>query len=309
MEQHKKYLIVIEGPTASGKTALGIALAQHFNAEILSCDSRQFFKEMTIGTAKPDAEELAAVVHHFVNCLSIEEAYNIGDFERDVLLFLDAYYQQNNIAIMVGGSGLYIRAVCEGIDVYPEVDQGIRLALNQELETKGIETLQEELAELDPVYHSTVDLSNPHRLIRALEVCRGTGEPFSSFQGKRKIVRPFEIIKIGIDWDRAKLYGRINRRVDLMMDAGLLEEAKLLYPKRHLNALQTVGYREFFDHFDGKLTLKEATELVKRNTRRYAKRQLTWLRKEKDLHWIKAGTAIGEVVAWVETQLKNENRS
>lgn len=304
MDQDKKYLIVIEGPTASGKTALAIAIAQHFDAEILSCDSRQFFKEMTIGTAKPDAEELAAATHHFVDCLSIEESYNIGDYERDALRFLKTYYQQNNIAIMVGGSGLYIRAVCEGIDKYPEVNKEIRLALNQELETNGIEALQRELAQLDPAYYRTVDLSNPHRLIRALEICRGTGQPFSSFQGKHQTSRPFEVIKIGIDWNRAELYDRINRRVDLMMEAGLLEEARKLYPKRHLNALQTVGYREFFDYFDELTTLAEAIELVKRNTRRYAKRQLTWLRKEKSLHWIKAGTDNKEVIAWIEAQLE-----
>lgn len=302
MDQDKKYLIVIEGPTASGKTALAIQLAQHYQAEILSCDSRQFFKEMTIGTAKPSAEELAAAKHHFVDCLSIEEAYNIGDFERDVLAFLEGYYQEKNVAIMVGGSGLYIRAVCEGIDVFPEVDKKIRATLMQTLEQEGIEVLQKELEDLDPIYYHKVDLSNPHRLIRALEICRGTGQPFSSFQGKNKALRPFEIIKIGIDWDRTQLYERINKRVDLMMEAGLLKEAKDLYPKRHLNALQTVGYREFFDHFEGKTSLKEAIDLVKRNTRRYAKRQLTWLRKEEGLHWIKAGSPVEGLIDWINQQ-------
>ncbi|BDS13369.1 tRNA (adenosine(37)-N6)-dimethylallyltransferase MiaA [Aureispira anguillae] len=307
MNENKKYLLVIEGPTASGKTALAIGLAQYFKAEILSCDSRQFFKEMTIGTAKPTTEELAAAVHHFVDCLSIEQAYNIGDFERDALSFLTTYYKEHDLAIMVGGSGLYSRAVCHGIDEYPAVDKGIREALNELLETKGIESLQEELAIADPIYYKKVDLSNPHRLIRALEICRGTGAPFSSFQGRNKVKRPFEVIKIGIDWDRAKLYERINLRVDLMLQNGLLEEAKSLYPKRHLNALQTVGYREFFDHFDGLTSLEEAIELVKRNTRRYAKRQLTWLRKETELHWVKAGTATDEVIDWVKNQLNKTN--
>lgn len=296
MEDNTKYLIVVGGPTASGKTTLAIELAQYFEAEILSCDSRQFFKETNIGTAKPNTEELAAAVHHFVDCLSITEAYNIGDYERDVLSFLDTYYQKKNIAIMVGGSGMYIRAVCEGLDVYPTVDENIRVQLNQLLEKEGIEALQEELKIADPVYYAKVDLSNPHRLIRALEIFRGTGKAFSSFQGKNKVQRPFKVIKLGIDWDRAALYDRINRRVDLMLEAGLLEEAKALYPQRTLNALQTVGYREFFDYFDAKISLEEAIELVKRNTRRYAKRQLTWLRKETNLNWIKAGTKVEEVL-------------
>lgn len=305
MQKKTKYLIVVAGPTASGKTALAIRLAQEFNAEILSCDSRQFFKETTIGTAKPDAKELAAAVHHFVDCFSIEETYNIGDYERDVLAFLETYYQKHNIAIMVGGSGLYIKAVCEGLDRYPKVDEAIRVELNQLLEKEGINALQDALKEVDPIYYDKVDLSNPHRLIRALEIYKGTGQPFSSFQGKNKVERPFEVIKLGLDWDRTKLYDRINRRVDLMLEAGLVEEAKSLYPKRALNALQTVGYREFFDFFDGKTSLEEAIELVKRNTRRYAKRQLTWLRKEKDLHWIKAGTDIDQVVDLVNDKLKS----
>jgi tRNA dimethylallyltransferase len=305
MEENTKYLIVVAGPTASGKTSLAIELAQYFETEILSCDSRQFFKETNIGTAKPNAEELAAAVHHFVDCLSIEKAYNIGDYERDVLSFLETYYQKNDIAIMVGGSGMYIRAVCDGLDVYPTVDENIRVELNQLLEKEGIEALQKELEVADPVYYSKVDVSNPHRLIRALEIFRGTGEPFSSFQGKNKVQRPFKVIKIGIDWDRAELYDRINRRVDLMLEAGLLEEAKALYPQRALNALQTVGYREFFDYFDAKTSLEEATELVKRNTRRYAKRQLTWLRKEKELHWIKAGTSGEEVIRFLKTKLNS----
>lgn len=303
MEENTKYLIVVAGPTASGKTSLAIELAQHFEAEILSCDSRQFFKETNIGTAKPNAEELASAVHHFVDCLSIKEAYNIGDYERDVLSFLDTYYQKNNIAIMVGGSGMYIRAVCDGLDVYPAVDENIRVQLNELLEKEGIEALQEELKMADPVYYSKVDTSNPHRLIRALEIFRGTGEPFSSFQGKNKVQRPFKVIKLGIDWDRTELYDRINRRVDLMLEAGLLEEAKALYPQRALNALQTVGYREFFDYFDAKISLEEAIELVKRNTRRYAKRQLTWLRKETNLHWIKARTSETEVIDFLKTKM------
>ena len=299
------YLIVIAGPTASGKTALSIDLAQHFDAEILSCDSRQFYKEMNIGTAKPDAEELAAATHHFVDCMSIERDYSIGDFEREAIAFLEDYYKQKSVAIMVGGSGLYIRAICDGVDEYPEVDKNIRTALMQELEEKGIEALQAELKELDEVYYNKVDLANPHRVVRALEICRGTGQPFSSFQGKNRVKRPFEVIKVGIDWDRALLYDRINRRVDLMMEAGLLEEAKSLYPKKHLNALQTVGYREFFDHFDGLTTLDEAVALVKRNTRRYAKRQMTWFRKE-NMHWVKPNSPAEDLIEWLEKVMESK---
>jgi len=292
----QKYLIVIEGPTASGKTGLSIELAKHFDAEILSCDSRQFYKEMSIGTAKPDAEERAAAVHHFVDCMSIERDYNVGDYEREVIAFLEDYYTKKDVAIMVGGSGLYIRAVCEGVDEFPEVDKSIREEIIEELETKGLEALQEELKGSDPNYYAKVDLKNPHRIIRALEICRGTGKPFSSFHGQGKVERPFQVIKIGIDWERPALYDRINLRVDLMMKAGLLEEVKTLYPKRELNALQTVGYRELFGYLDGTTNLEEAVELLKRNTRRYAKRQMTWFRKEKDLHWVKANTPVEEVV-------------
>lgn len=288
------------GPTASGKTALSIDLANHYQAEILSCDSRQFYRETTIGTAKPTAEELAAAKHHFVNCRSIQEDYNIGDYERDVMAFLGHYYQQKNTAILVGGSGLYVRAVCEGLDNFPEVDKAIRTELIAELEIKGIESLQEELKKADPDYYAKVDLSNSHRLIRALEICRGTANTFSSFQGQNQVKRPFEIIKIGIEWERELLYNRINQRVDLMLEAGLLEEVRALCPKRDLNALKTVGYQEFFDYFDNNRTLEEAIELVKRNTRRYAKRQMTWFRREKELHWIKAGTAIEEVVKLID---------
>lgn len=298
------HLIVIIGPTASGKTALSIALAQHFDAEIISCDSRQFYKEMNIGTAKPDAAERAAAPHHFVDCRSISEDYSVGDYERDVMAFLEDYYKRKNTAILVGGSGLYVHAVCNGVDVFPEVDKSFREKLLQELEAFGIEPLQKELEISDPVYYAKVDLANPHRLVRALEICRSTGKPFSDFHVQNTIERPFKIIKIGIEWEREILYDRINKRVDLMLEAGLLEEAKKLYPQRHLNALQTVGYQEFFDYFENKITLPEAIELVKRNTRRYAKRQMTWFRKEKDLYWIKAGTETKEVVAWLKTQIE-----
>ena len=288
------------GPTASGKTALAIQLAQHYNTSILSADSRQFYQEMEIGTAKPSAEELAAAPHHFINSLSIQQDYNIGDFERDALAFLEELYQEQDLAVLVGGSGLYIKAVCEGLDVFPPVPAGIREDLVQLLEEQGIEALQQELAVADPIYYNKVDQANPHRLIRALEVCRATNQAFSSFQGKGKTARPFKALTLAIQWDRAVLYDRINKRVDLMLEAGLVEEARALYPYQHFNSLQTVGYRELFDHFEGKTDLPTAIELIKRNTRRYAKRQLTWLRKQEQVHWVAPNTPVEEVVAWVE---------
>ncbi|MCP4439653.1 MAG: tRNA (adenosine(37)-N6)-dimethylallyltransferase MiaA [Aureispira sp.] len=298
-----KYLLVICGPTASGKTSLSIDLAKHFGSEILSCDSRQFFKEMSIGTAKPNAGELAAAKHHFVDSLSINEFYTIGDFERDVITFLDGYFLNHDIAIMVGGSGMYIKAVCEGIDDYPDVDPNIRTELNQLFKEKGLEALQTELKELDPTYFSKVDLNNHQRIIRALEICKSTGKPFSSFQNKNKIQRPFEVLKIGINWDREKLYERINYRVDLMLEEGLEQEAKELYPQRALNALQTVGYQELFSYFSGEITKEKAIELIKRNTRRYAKRQMTWFRRDTDLEWFDAPVDANLVINWVESQL------
>lgn len=298
-----KYLLVICGPTASGKTSLGIDLAQYFDADIISCDSRQFFKEMSIGTAKPNATELAAATHHFINSLSIEDFYTIGDFERDAIQFLEEYFQNQDIAIMVGGSGMYIKAVCEGIDEYPEVDLNIRTALNQLFKKEGIEPLQTELKKLDPQYYNRVDLNNQQRLIRALEICKSTGQPFSSFQQKNTVQRPFTTIKIGINWERPKLYQRINQRVDIMLEEGLEQEAKQLYPKRNLNALQTVGYQEFFDFFSGQITKDKAIELIKRNTRRYAKRQMTWFRKDQELKWFDTPIATTKVINWLKEKI------
>jgi len=299
-----KHLIVIAGPTASGKTSLAIGLAQHYDAAILSCDSRQFFREMSIGTAKPTATELAAAKHYFINSLSIEEAYSIGDFERDALALLDDYFQDNDIAIMAGGSGMYIKAVCEGLDDYPEVAKGVREALNQKFEEEGLAALQAELQAKDPDYYAKVDQQNHMRLIRALEICRTTGKPFSSFQNQAKALRPFNCLKVGLRWDRAVLYDRINRRVDLMMEAGLLEEVKQLERYRNLNALQAVGYKEFFDYLDGNISLERAVELVKRNTRRYAKRQLTWFRRDEAMHWVDGGTTAEAVIPFLEKQMK-----
>lgn len=297
-----KTLLVIAGPTASGKTTLGIQLAQHYQTAILSADSRQFYQEMEIGTAKPSAEERAAAPHHFIDSLSIQQDYNIGDFERDAVAFLDTFYKQQDVAVLVGGSGLYIKAVCEGLDTFPAVPEGIRETLMQELEEQGIEALQEELAIADPVYYAKVDRANPHRLIRALEICRSTGQAFSSFQGKERNPRPFQPLTIAIKWERAELYARINTRVDQMVAQGLVAEARKLHPYQQLNALQTVGYKELFDHFNGLIDLPTAIVLIKRNTRRYAKRQLTWLRKQEQVHWVSPNTNLPKLVEWIEQQ-------
>lgn len=284
-ENKKKKLIVVAGPTAVGKTGIAIYLAQHLSTEIISCDSRQFYKEMKIGTAVPSTEELNSIPHHFIQHLSIFDSYSVGDFERDALAKIDELFKKHDTLIMVGGSGLYEKAITDGLDFFPEVDKSIREELNVEFEEFGIEKLQKELAEVDPIYFKQADIQNPVRIIRALEIYRGTGKPFSSFRTKKSIERNFEIIQIGLELPREEMYERINQRVDLMMDDGLLEEAKPLYEHRNLNSLQTVGYRELFDYFDGKIELDFAIEEIKKNSRRYAKRQLTWYKKQKKRQW------------------------
>lgn len=274
-----KHLIVIGGATATGKTKAAIEVARHFGSEIISADSRQFYREMSIGTAKPDEEELSLAKHHFVDHLSVDEDYSVGDYEREVISFLDNYFEENDLAILTGGSGLFIRAVCEGLNEFPEVPEEIDQALRQLYEQEGIEPLQEEIKKLDPIYSEEVDIQNPVRLIRALGVCRASGKAFSSFRNQEKPDRVFTPIYICLEMEREKLYDRINQRVDLMVEKGLVEEARKLFPKRHLNALQTVGYQELFDHFSGKHSLEDGVELIKRNSRRYAKRQMTWFRK------------------------------
>lgn len=285
MKNSKKYLIVVGGPTASGKTGLGIRLAQHFNTDILSADSRQFYREMNIGTAKPTSDELAQVTHHFINNLSVQDSYNVGDYEREAMFLLEKLFKKNNVVLMVGGSGFFIKAVCEGLDEFPDIPAYIRQDLTQLFEREGIAPLQDELQTLDPAYYAQVDTQNPKRLMRALEVCRAAGKPFSHFHHQTKPARPFTPIYIGLDWQRETLYDRINRRVDMMLEAGLKEEARTLYPLRHLTALQTVGYQEWFDFFDNKTDEAEIIRLIKRNSRRYAKRQMTWFRKVKGMTW------------------------
>jgi len=285
------YLITIIGPTAIGKTSLSIALAQHFGCEIISCDSRQFFKEMTIGTAVPNAEELAAITHHFIQNKSIFEEYNVGDFERDAITKLDQLFTKNNVQIMVGGSGLYVDAVLKGLDNFPDIGVGIREEIRNRYEQKGIAYLQQELQKLDSFYYEKLTtenpqtLENPHRMMRFVEVCIGTGKPYSSFLNQVKKERNFTPIIIGLEAQRDVMYDRINQRVDIMMREGLLEEAKSLFPNKQLNALQTVGYRELFDYFDGEIPLDFAIEEIKKNTRRFAKRQMTWFKRTDNAIW------------------------
>ena len=280
-----RLLVVIAGPTAVGKTSLAVSLAQAFNTEIISADSRQFFREMSIGTAAPSKDELALVKHHFVHHLSIQDEYNVSKFETEALGRLDKLFQHHPVVFMVGGSGLYINAVCHGIDLLPDPDPEIRNELKKILAVQGISALQHELTLLDPEYAAWVDRSNPARLIRALEICRSTGLPYSSLRTNKPRQRNFRILKVGIELPREVLYQRINTRVDAMMQAGLFEEAFSLYPQRRLNALNTVGYKELFDHFAGLTTIEHAVEKIKTHSRRYAKRQLTWFKKDPGYTW------------------------
>ena len=281
----KTYLIVIAGPTGVGKTNLCVQLAQDLNCEIISADSRQFFKEMSIGTAKPTESEMGGVKHHFVDFISIEQEFSAGKFEQEVLHLLPQLYKKNNLAIMTGGSGLYIQAVCLGMNEIPDVDMSFREILYQELNDHGLSPLLQELSIKDPVYFEIVDENNPQRIIRALEICRGTGRPYSSFRTDHRIKRDFEVVKIGLEREREELFARIDERMDLMIEHGLFEEGQKLYEMRHMNALKTVGYKEVFGYLDGTYDLNEAIRLLKRNSRRYAKRQLTWFKKDPEFTW------------------------
>jgi len=296
INQTKNTLITIVGPTAIGKTALSIELAKHFNADIISCDSRQFYKEMTIGTAVPEKHELAAAKHHFIQNRSIFEDYNVGDFEKDALKKLDELFKKNAIQIMVGGSGLYVDAVLKGLDYFPKVDKTIREKLNKTLEEKGLNHLQNQLKALDIETYNNIAIDNPQRVIRALEICIGTETPYSTYKNKPKTKRNFNSIKIGLTADRDIIYNRINQRVDLMMANGLLDEAKSLYEFKHLNALQTVGYRELFSFFNGEFDKDFAISEIKKNTRRFAKRQLTWFRKDGAIIWFDFKTSKNEIL-------------
>ncbi len=278
----KKNLIVISGPTAVGKTALSIELAKFYKCPIISADSRQFYKEMSIGTAKPTKEEMQDVPHYFIDNISIHDTYNVGQFEREAIACIENLFKDHEQLLLVGGSGLYINAILNGVDEFEEIPSHIREQLIKDYEEKGLTFLQEELKQKDEVYYNQVDLNNPQRIMRALEVCIHNNKPYSSFRTKEKKQRPFDTINILINTDREVLYNRINKRVDLMMQNGLLEEVKSLYPYKHLNALNTVGYKELFDFIDNKCTLEEAVNLIKQNSRRYAKRQLTWFNHQGD---------------------------
>jgi tRNA dimethylallyltransferase len=275
-----KFLLVIAGPTAVGKTELSIRLAKHFNAEILSADSRQMFREMSIGTAKPGTDELSQAKHHFIDHISIHDPYTAGTFEKEALEKLDSIFHKNDVAILCGGSGLYIDAVCNGFDEGLMSDAILKKKIKDLYAEKGMAWLQEEVKKKDPEYFSSADIKNPHRLMRALEVIKLSGKPYSSFRQNEKQTRGFTIIKILVNEDREKLYEKINRRVDKMFEKGLLKEVESLYPHRHLNALNTVGYKELFDYIEGKCSLEKANDLIKQHTRNYAKRQLTWFRKD-----------------------------
>lgn len=290
-----KRLVVIVGPTGSGKTDLSIRLAQHYAAPILSTDSRQVYRGMPIGTAQPTKEQLEAVEHHFIASHDINDKLSCGEYEVQALACLEKLFGLHDTVVAVGGSGLYIRALCEGMDDLPQADEALRRELEVRLATEGLEALAEQLRELDPAYFDVVDRSNPARLVRALEVCLQTGRPYSEQRTGVRRERPFRIIKIGVELPRNMLYDRINRRVDAMIAEGLEAEARKLYPYRALNALQTVGYKELFDWFDGRTSYDEAVELIKRNTRRYAKRQLTWFRRDPEVRWFAPTDAEGMI--------------
>lgn len=282
-----KRLVVIVGPTGSGKTDLSIRLALHYRAPILSTDSRQVYRGMPIGTAQPTDEQLQAVEHHFIASLDLNDNFNCGEYEAQALARLDELFVSHDYVVAVGGSGLYVRALCEGMDDLPQADQTLRRELAARLESDGIEPLAEELKTLDPLYYDEVDRSNPARVVRALEVCLQTGLPYSQLRTGIRRRRNFDIVKVGVDLPREELYDRINRRVDRMLAEGLEAEARAVYPHRRLNALQTVGYREFFDYFDCRISYDQAVELIKRNSRRYAKRQLTWFRRDEEIRWFR----------------------
>lgn len=281
-----RYLVCVLGATASGKTALAIQLAQHFNTHILSADSRQLYKGLDIGTAKATPSEQAQAPHHFIDTLDITQPYNAGQFERDALALLDDLFKTHQVVILAGGTGLYVQALLQGLDEFPDIPEALRQQVRDDFAEHGLVWLQQELQQLDPSFYQIVDTQNPVRLMRALEVCRATGQPYSSFRSGVGKERDFIPILIGLEWPREELYARIDQRVDLMLEQGLIEEAKRFHPHKAHQALQTVGYEELFAHFEGDYDLEEATRLIKRNTRHYAKRQMTWLKKMKGVNWV-----------------------
>lgn len=301
-----KYLVVIAGPTASGKTATAIQVAKALGTEIISADSRQFYRELPIGTAAPTKDEQAEVQHHMIHNLNVEDKYDVADYENDVLTLLKKLFINHDCVVLTGGSGLFIDAVCKGLDSIPDISDDTRNKVNKLYEEGGLFALQNEVQRLDPEYYNIVDKYNPRRLQRAVEVCYQTGLPYSSFRNNTAKVRDFKIIKVALLWDRNELISRINLRVEKMVSEGLIEEAKAMYPKRHLNSLNTVGYKELFEHFDGKSSLNEAIEHIKINTRQYAKRQMTWLRKNNDYQWFTIDE-IPEMINYIKFSVNSEN--
>lgn len=298
-----KTVILIAGPTAVGKTAIAIQLAKHYNTQIISADSRQCFKEISIGVAKPSEQELQEVKHYFINSHSIHETVTAAVYEKYALDAAAEIFKTHDVAVMVGGTGLYIRAFCEGMDEIPAVDDSLRNELQQQYNTLGIEWLQQQLQQHDPLFAAQGEMQNPQRMLRALEVVRSTGSSILSFRKGEKQQRPFQIIKTGLDLPREELYNRINLRVNMMMNDGLLEEAKTVSPLRHLNALQTVGYRELFDYFDGNSTLEKAVEKIKQNSRHYAKRQLTWFKRDEAMRWFHP-SQLKDIINYIDIQIK-----
>jgi tRNA dimethylallyltransferase len=298
----KNTCIIIVGPTAVGKTAIAIQLAQHFSTQIISCDSRQCFKELNIGVAKPSAEELAAVKHHFINSHSIHDAVNAATFEQYALEKANGIFSKNKMAVMVGGTGLYVKTFCDGIDEVPAVDASVRTTIVTNYNNNGIEWLRDEVKKHDEKYFGIGEVFNPQRMMRALEVKMSTGKSILEFHSKKKKPRDFDIIKIGIELPRPELIERINKRVDIMVQDGLEKEVRSLLPYQHLNALQTVGYRELFNYFNREISLPQAVETIKINTRQYAKRQMTWFKKDEAIHW--CNPAFDKVLAAVSTSTK-----
>ncbi len=300
-----KHLITIIGPTAIGKTNLAIRIANYFKTEIVSADSRQFYKEMNIGSAKPSNSELNSIKHHLINNKSVNDNYNISDYEKDALKSIKSIFNKNDVAILVGGSGLYINTVLYGLDEIPGISNETRNSLYLDLELKGIKKMQEQLKLLDPASYSAIDINNPRRLIRALEVSISTGKSYSSFLKKKKKKRDFNIIVLGINQDRLELYDKINTRVDNMVESGLINEAKQLYNLKSLNALNTIGYREVFNYIEDKYSLDECINEIKKNTRRYAKRQLTWFKSIDRVEWITPEYNFEKIIAYINNLIRN----
>ena len=301
-----KYLVVIAGPTASGKTATAIKVAKTLGTEIISADSRQFYKELPIGTAAPTKDEQSEVQHHMIHNLNVEDKYDVADYEQDVLNLLNQLFVNHDTVVLTGGSGLFIDAVCKGLDSIPDISEEVRNKVDELYKKGGLVALQNEVERLDSEYYSIVDKYNPRRLQRAVEVCYQTGLTYSSFRKNTVKQRDFKIIKVALLWERSELINRINKRVDIMVNEGLVEEAKAMYPKRYLNSLNTVGYKEIFEHFDGKVSLDEAIENIKINTRQYAKRQMTWLRKNNDYKWFTIDE-LDEMLNYINTVINGEN--